>query len=66
LLAEIARACDGRIADEPRLRAWLRAEWTAWARQRYRRVARLAAGAWVPPVDLPSPSRETSSFKTQK
>ena len=25
---------------EPRFRAWLRAEWTAWARQRYRRVAK--------------------------
>ena len=33
---------------EPRFRAWLRGEWTAWARQRYRRVARLAAGGVLP------------------
>jgi hypothetical protein len=45
LLAELAGALDGRVAREPRFRAWLRGEWTAWARQRYRRVARLAAGA---------------------
>jgi hypothetical protein len=43
LLAELARAVDGRLVREPRFRAWLRAEWTAWARQRYRRVARKAA-----------------------
>ena len=42
LLAELAGALDGRLAREPRFRAWLRGEWTAWARQRYRRVARLA------------------------
>lgn len=42
LLDDLARAADGRLASEPRFRAWLRAEWTAWARQRYRRVARLA------------------------
>jgi hypothetical protein len=34
-LAELATAADGRLAREPRFRAWLRAEWTAWARQRY-------------------------------
>ena len=44
LLAELAGAVDGRLAREPRFRAWLRGEWTAWARQRYRRVARLRAG----------------------
>jgi len=43
LLAELARAAEGRLGREPRFRSWLRAEWTAWARQRYRRVARLAA-----------------------
>jgi len=45
VLAELARAASGRLVHEPRFRAWLRGEWTAWARQRYRRVARLAAGA---------------------
>jgi hypothetical protein len=44
LLAEIAQAADGRLAREPRFRAWLRAEWTAWARQRYRRVTRTVKG----------------------
>jgi hypothetical protein len=43
LLEEIASADQGRLAREPRFRAWLRAEWTQWARQRYRWVARLAA-----------------------
>jgi hypothetical protein len=42
-LAELARAAGGRLAREPRFRAWLRAEWTAWARQRYRGIAREAA-----------------------
>jgi hypothetical protein len=34
----------GRLADlgEPSMRLWLRSEWTAWAQQRYRRVARQA------------------------
>jgi hypothetical protein len=41
-LAELARALGGRVVREPRVRNWLRSEWTAWARQRYRRVARLA------------------------
>jgi hypothetical protein len=52
LLGELAHAVDGRLAREPRFRSWLRCEWTAWARQRYRRVARLAAAA-VPPEDRP-------------
>jgi hypothetical protein len=43
LLAELSSAAEGRLAREPRFRSWLRAEWTAWARQRYRRVARLAS-----------------------
>jgi hypothetical protein len=45
LLSELAQAQGGRLVREPRFRMWLRSEWTAWARQRYRRVARLAAGA---------------------
>lgn len=44
LLAEVAGGADGRLALEPRFRAWLRGEWTAWTRQLYRRVARLAGG----------------------
>lgn len=40
LLHDLAGAVDGRLVREPRFRAWLRGEWTAWARQRYRRVAR--------------------------
>ncbi len=48
LLAEMARAADGGLVHEPRFRSWLRAEWTASARQRYRRVARQAAS--FPPV----------------
>jgi hypothetical protein len=47
LLAEIAAAADGKLALEPRFRAWLRGEWTAWTRQLYRRVARVAGG-YVP------------------
>ncbi len=43
LLTELAQAVDGRLCREPRFRDWLRAEWTAWARQRYRRVVRLAS-----------------------
>ncbi len=42
LLAELADAVKGRLVREERFRAWLRAEWTAWARQRYRRVDRQA------------------------
>jgi hypothetical protein len=44
LLGEIAEADGGRLAREPRFRAWLRGEWLAWARQRYRRAARIARG----------------------
>jgi len=40
LLADLSSAMDGRLVREPRFRAWLRGEWTAWARQRYRRVER--------------------------
>jgi len=47
LIADLARAVDGRLAREPRFRAWLRGEWTAWTRQLYRRVARVAGG-YVP------------------
>ncbi|HEV3122453.1 MAG TPA: hypothetical protein VGY53_11145, partial [Isosphaeraceae bacterium] len=41
-LRTLAEAADGRLAAEPRFRSWLRAEWTAWARQRYRAVAQPA------------------------
>ncbi|WP_210420471.1 hypothetical protein [Aquisphaera giovannonii] len=44
LLAELSAAADGRLARQTAFRDWLRGEWTAWARQRYRRVARLVAG----------------------
>jgi hypothetical protein len=44
-LRELAGAINGRLAREPRFRAWLRAEWTAWARQRYRQVAERPAEA---------------------
>jgi hypothetical protein len=47
VLEELCEAVGGRLVREPRFRAWLRAEWTAWARQRYRRVAR-KAGGWTP------------------
>jgi hypothetical protein len=42
VLEELTRAVEGRLIRESRFREWLRAEWTAWARQRYRRVARSA------------------------
>ncbi len=42
VLDELATAAEGRLAREPRFRSWLRSEWTSWARQRYRRVARSA------------------------
>jgi hypothetical protein len=45
LLDELAGAAGGQLIHEPRFRDWLRAEWTAWARQRYRRVARLVGTA---------------------
>ncbi len=44
-LDELSRANDGRLYQEPRFREWLRAEWTAWARQRYRRVVRVIENA---------------------
>ncbi len=44
LLAELADPARGRLAGDPRFRAWLRGEWVAWARQRYRRAERLAEG----------------------
>ena len=47
-LDRLAELQNGELAHEPRFRAWLKAEWTAWARQRYRRVARVASGAFVP------------------
>jgi hypothetical protein len=42
----LAQVDSGRLAWEPRFRSWLQAEWLAWARQRYRRVARLAQGGF--------------------
>ena len=54
LLTELAQAAGGRLVREPRFRSWLRGEWTAWARQRYRRVARVAAGAG-PATRAPAP-----------
>jgi hypothetical protein len=42
LLDELANAAGGRLVEEPRFRAWLRAEWTAWARQRYQAAARVS------------------------
>ncbi len=42
LLFDLTQAADGRLCREVRFRAWLREEWTAWARQRYRRVTRWA------------------------
>jgi hypothetical protein len=41
ILGELTHADDGRLIRDPRFREWLRAEWTAWARQRYRRVSRI-------------------------
>jgi hypothetical protein len=53
-LRDAASAADGRLAAEPRFRSWLRAEWTAWARQHYRRIAREATRkdrvGWAPPT----------------
>ncbi|CAN5814077.1 hypothetical protein BH23PLA1_BH23PLA1_28690 [soil metagenome] len=43
LLAELAGAANGRLVGEPRFLAWLRGEWRAWARQRYRWIEREAA-----------------------
>jgi hypothetical protein len=41
-LEELATANGGRLGSNPRLRAWLREEWIAWARQNARRVTREA------------------------
>jgi hypothetical protein len=57
LIAELSSAAAGRLVREPRFRSWLRAEWTAWASQRYRRVARLASAAGS--VSDAGPSRST-------
>jgi hypothetical protein len=48
LMAELSSAADNTLAQEPRFRSWLRSEWGAWARQRYRRVARLAIEGTAP------------------
>jgi hypothetical protein len=40
VLRALAGAVDGKLVAEPRFRAWVRAEWTAWARQCYRRIVR--------------------------
>ena len=50
-LAELSEAAGGELCREPRFRAWLREEWTAWARQRYRRVARWAGSGAGRPGD---------------
>jgi hypothetical protein len=44
-LDELGRAADGLLAEGPRFRAWVAAEWSTWARQRFRRVAREAERA---------------------
>jgi hypothetical protein len=49
-LSELGQAVEGRLCREPRFRAWLREEWTAWARQRYRRVARWAGSRGMRPA----------------
>lgn len=46
LLNALATANDGRLLQSSRVLPWLRAEWTAWARQRFPQLAReLAAEA---------------------
>jgi hypothetical protein len=52
-LARVAKAAEGRLAASSRFRAWLSAEWTAWAGQRYRRCARLARGTVERPSEAP-------------
>ncbi len=50
ILADLEGALGGRLMAEPRFRAWLRAEWATWARQRYRWIAREAGrGRPAPP-----------------
>lgn len=45
MLTSLAHAVGGKLAASTRFRAWLNAEWIAWTRQRYRRVAREALRA---------------------
>ncbi|MEW4569768.1 hypothetical protein AB1L88_18040 [Tautonia sp. JC769] len=40
LLEALATAGDGRLIRSSRVLPWLRAEWTAWARQRFTQIAR--------------------------
>jgi hypothetical protein len=55
-LANLAGAVDGTLLAEPRLRAWLEAEWRTWTGQRGRRVARQArVEANAPPTPAPAP-----------
>jgi hypothetical protein len=65
LLEELAHACGGRLVREPRFRQWLRGEWTAWARQRYRRVARLASARAVAENEQ-RPSSSTQQGDTRR
>jgi hypothetical protein len=62
VLDELTRAADGCLFREPRFREWLRAEWTAWARQRYRRVLRVVASGRGPisPTSSSIPSSLTT------
>jgi hypothetical protein len=41
-LQMLSTVSNGQLLKEPRFRMWIRAEWTAWARQHYRRIAREA------------------------
>ncbi len=49
ILNELVQMGGGQMMREPRLRNWLRAEWTAWARQRYRRIAERCGREPAPP-----------------
>jgi hypothetical protein len=42
-LIELATVAEGRLIEEPQFLPWLRAEWTAWARQRFDRIGRTGA-----------------------
>lgn len=55
-LMALAQAVGGSLAAEPRFRAWLRSEWLAWARQRFRRVTRMAQG--LEPLSTPASDTE--------
>jgi hypothetical protein len=57
VLSELTEAAGGRLCREGRFRAWLREEWTAWARQRYRRVAR-----WAGAQGSRAPDERTSTL----